>query len=127
MPFPARSSTVCSVTVPVLPIITNTDARECQILSDLRSLRRRGCPTDPEREAVSDAGAHEKVKLKEDQAPLSKLTHVVYLRDVHELESNYDKLITQTAAAINFENFKLLYVSALRNKSEHCIENIIKM
>jgi hypothetical protein len=44
------------------------------------SLRRRGCPTDPDPEAVSEAGAHEKAKLKEDRARLSKLTHVVYLR-----------------------------------------------
>ena len=39
-----------------------------------------GCPTDPEREANPEAGAHEKAKLKEDQACLSKLTHVVNLR-----------------------------------------------
>jgi hypothetical protein len=47
--------------------------------------------------------------------------------DMHEPESNCDKIITQTAAAINYENFQLLYLSALRNKSEHCIENTIKM
>ena len=43
-----------------------------------RSLHRRGCTTDPEREAA-EAGAHEKAKLKEDRARLSTLTCIVYL------------------------------------------------
>lgn len=38
MLFPAGSSTVCSVTVPVVTIITNMDARGCQILSEVFEL-----------------------------------------------------------------------------------------
>jgi hypothetical protein len=77
---------VCSVTVPVIALITKTDALEFQIYSELvEEFKAKGMsPADTEREAASKARARETAKLKDDLDHLNEVrfrpTGIVYLR-----------------------------------------------